>query len=165
MRYLLLALLFAVGYALYRSLTRPRADAPTARGEIAALGLESIEVARALPVAAIGGRSYRLVDGRCMRHRLPAFRPGAARWELLQRPGTETAPFPPGWQLVVRSGEVSPALRDALLRVVAGWDIHGTEGFLELEGDPEGVIAFVDDKLGETRLWQVHGFLKALAEA
>jgi hypothetical protein len=129
--------------------------------ETSALGLESIEVARALPVAAIGGRNYRLVDGRCMRHRLPAFRPGAARWDLLQRPGTEAAPFPPGWQLVVRSGEVSPALRDALLRVTAEW----TEGFLEFEGDEEGVVAYVDDKRGQTGLWQVHGFLKALAAA
>ena len=161
MRYLLFALLLAVGYALYRTLTRPRSDAPTAQRETDALGLESSEVARALPVAAIGGRSYRLVDGRCTRHRLPAFRPGAARWELLQRPGTEAAPFPPGWQLVVRSGEVSPALREALLRVTAEW----SEGYLELEGDPEGVVAFVDDSRGQAGLWQVHGFLKALAEA
>ena len=161
MRYLLFALLAAVAYALFRSVARPRADAPTVKRETDALGLERIEVARALPVAAIGGRSYRLVDGRCMRHRLPAFRPGAARWELLQRPGTEAAPFPAGWQLVVHGGEVSPALRAALLRVTAEW----TEGFLELEGDPEGIVAFVDDHRGQTGLWQVHGFLKALAES
>lgn len=159
MRYLLLALLAAVAYALYRSVTRPRPDAPTQRQETAALGLETIEVARALPVAAIGGRSYRLVDGRCTRHRLPAFRPGTARWELLQRPGTESAPFPPGWQLVVRSGEVSPALREALLRVTAEWDA----GFLELEGEPEGVTAYTDDSRGQAGLWQIHGFLKGLA--
>ena len=161
MRYLLFALLAAVAYALFRTVVRPRPDAPTVSRETAALGLESIEVARALPVAAIGGRSYRLVDGRCMRHRLPAFRPGAARWELLQRPGTDAAPFPSGWQLVVRSGTVSPGFRDALLRVTEEW----TEGFLELEGDEEGIVAFVDDSRGQTGLWQVHGFMKALAAA
>jgi hypothetical protein len=127
--------------------------------ETDALGLESIEVARALPVAAIGGRSYRLVDGRCTRHRLPAFRPGAPRWELLQRPGTEAAPLPAGWQLVVHSGEVSPALREQLLKITAEW----TEGFLELEGDAEGVVAYSDDARGQAALWQVHGYLKALA--
>lgn len=161
MRYLLFALLAVVAYALYRTLTRPRADAPTLKRETDALGLESIEVARALPVAAIGGRSYRLVDGRCTRHRLPAFRPGAPRWELLQRPGTEAAPLPAGWQLVVRSGEVTPALREQLLKIAAEW----TEGFLELEGDEEGVVAFTDTALGQAALWHVQRYLKALAEA
>lgn len=161
MRYLLLALLAAVGYALFRTLVRPRPDAPTVRRETEALGLESIEVSRALPVAAIGGRSYRLVDGRCTRLRLPAFRPDAPRWELLQRPGTESAPFPPGWQLVVRSGEVSPALREALLRLTQEW----TEGFLELEGEPDGFTAYTDDSRGQAGLWQIHGYLKALATA
>lgn len=159
MRYLLLALLAAVAYALFRTLIRPRADLPTMRRETGELGLESIEVARALPVAEIGGRSYRLVDGRCVRHRLAAFRPGAPRWELLQRPGTETAPLPAGWQLVVRGGEVSPALREQLLQITVGW----TEGFLELEGDEEGVVAYTDEARGQTALWQVHGYLKALA--
>ncbi len=159
MRYLLLALLAAVAYALFKTMTRPRADQATVRRETGELGLESIEVARALPVAAIGGRSYRLVDGRCVRHRLPVFRPGAPRWELLQRPGTETAPLPSGWQLVVRGGEVSPALREQLLQIAVGW----TEGFLELEGDEEGVVAYTDDARGQTSLWQVHGYLKALA--
>lgn len=159
MRYLLFALLAAVAYALYRSLTKPRADQTTVRRETDQLGLESIEIARALPVAAIGGRSYRLVDGRCIRHRLPAFKPGAPCWELLQRPGTETSPLPSGWQLVVRGGEVSPALREQLLKVTAEW----TEGFLELEGDEEGVVAYTDVGRDQTALWQVHGFLKALA--
>lgn len=161
MRYLLLALLAAVAYALYRSVVRPRPDAPTVQRETGTLGLESIEVARALPVTAVGGRSYRLVDGRCVRHRLPAFRPGAPRWELLQRPGTEAAPYPSGWQLVLRSGEISPALRDALLKVTSEW----REGFLEIEGDPEGVVAYTDDARGQTGLWQIHGFLKAIADA
>ena len=161
MRYLLLALLAAVAYALFRTVTRPRPDQPTVQRETGALGLESIEVSRALPVTAIGGRSYRLVDGRCTRHRLPAFRPGAPRWELLQRPGTESTPLPSGWQLVVRGGVVSPALREQLLKVAAEW----TEGFLELEGDEQGVVAYTDDARGQTGLWQIHGFLKALADA
>jgi len=159
MRYLLLTLLAAVAYALFRTVTRPRPDAPTLRRETGALGLESIEVSRALPVAAIGGRSYRLVDGRCTRHRLAAFRPGAPRWELLQRPGTEATPLPSGWQLVVRSGEVSPALREQLLKIAAEW----TDGLLELEGDEEGVVAYTDDGRGQAGLWQIHGYLKALA--
>ena len=82
MRYLLFALLAAVVYALYRTMTRPRADAPTVKHETDALGLESIEVSRALPVTAPGGRSYRLVDGRCVRHRLPAFRRRVAAGQL-----------------------------------------------------------------------------------
>lgn len=161
MRYLLFALIAAVAYALFRSLTRPRPDAPTLRRETGELGLESIEVSRALPMAAIGGRSYRLVDGRCTRHRMPAFRPGAPRWELLQRPGTEATPLPSGWQLVVRSGEVSPALREQLLKITAEW----TEGFLEIEGDEEGVVAYTNDARGQTGLFQIHGYLKALASA
>lgn len=165
MRYLLFALLAAVVYALYRTMTRPRADAPTVERETDALGLESIEVSRALPVTALGGRSYRLVDGRCVRHRLPAFRPGAPRWELLQRPGTEATPLPSGWQLVVRSGEVSPALREELLRITAEWTLQQADGFLELEGDEQGVVAYTDDARGQTGLWQIHGYLKALAQA
>ena len=160
MRYLLLALLAAVAYALYRTLTRPQAAAPPVRHETDVHGLESIEVARALPMAAIGGRSYRLVDGRCSRHRLPAFKPGAPRWELLQLPGTDAAPLPTGWQLVVRGGEVSPALRERLLKISAEW----TEGFLELEGDEEGVVAYTDVALDQAALWHVHAYLKALAD-
>lgn len=165
MRYLLLALLAAVAYALYRTMTRPRPDPATVRRDAGELGLESIEVSRALPVAAIGGRSYRLADGRCTRHRLAAFRPGAARWELLQRPGTDATPLPTGWQLVVRSGEVSAALREQLLKVTAEWPLHEANSFLELEGDEEGVVAYTNDARGQTGLWQIHGYLKALVEA
>jgi hypothetical protein len=161
MRYILLALLALVGYSLYRTLTKPRADAPTMRREQGNLGLEVSEVGRALPVAAIGGRSYRLVDGKCTRYRLPNHAPGAPRFELLQRAGTADAALAPGWQLVVHRGEVSARLRAELERITNEW----TEDFLELEGDDQGISAFWNEGRGQTAIWQVHGFLKAVAEA
>jgi hypothetical protein len=171
MRYIILALLALVGYALFRTLTKPRADAPTARRETENLGLEVSEVSRALPVAAIGGRSYRLVDGKCARYRLPNHAPGAPRFELLQRAGTgadasadadaRVGTLAPGWQLVVHQGEVGPALRAELERITKEW----TEDFLELEGDDQGISAFWNEGRGQTAVWQVHGYLKAIAEA
>jgi len=161
MRYLLLALLGLIGWALYRTLTKPRADAGTTRRETANLGLEVIEVTRALPVAAIGGRSYRLVDGRCVRYRLPNHAPGAARFELLQRAGTEDGVLASGWQLVVRGGAVSPRLREELVRITKEW----TEGYLELEGDEQGICAFWDEAHGQDSIWRVKGYLDSIAEA
>lgn len=161
MRYILLALLALVGWSLYRTLIRPRADAPTLRRETENLGIEQSEVARPLPVAAIGGRSYRLVEGKCQRYRLPNHAPGAPRFELLQRPGTEDATLAPGWQLVVYSGVVSAALRAELARITQEW----TEDFLELDGDDQGICAYWHATRGEQAVWQVHGFLKALAAA
>lgn len=161
MRYVLLALLALVGYALYRTLSRPRADAPTMRRETGNLGIEVSEVSRALPVAAIGGRSYRLVDGKCARYRLPNHAPGAPRFELLQRAGTTDGQLAPGWQLVVHRGEVSATLRAELERITKEW----TEDFLELEGDDQGISAYWNEGRGQTAVWQVHGYLKALAEA
>lgn len=161
MRYVLLALLALVGYSLFRTLTKPRPDAPTMRRETGNLGLEVMEVTRALPVAAIGGRSYRLVDGRCVRYRLPNHAPGAPRFELLQRAGTEESALAPGWQLVVRGGTVDARLRDELVRITKEW----TEGYLELEGDDQGICAFWDESRGQTAVWQVHGYLKAIADA
>lgn len=161
MRYLILALLALVGYALYRSVVRPRADAPTMRRETGNLGIEVSEVSRALPVAAIGGRSYRLVDGRCARYRLPNHAPGAPRFELLQRAGTEDGALAPGWQLVVHGGQVSPALRAELARITKEW----TEDFLELEGDDQGISAYWNEGRGQTAVWQVHGYLKSVADA
>lgn len=161
MRYILFALLALVGWSLYRTLRKPRADAPTMRRETENLGIEQSEVARSLPVAAIGGRSYRLVEGNCTRYRLPNHAPGAPRFELLQRAGTDDATLAPGWQLVVHGGEVTPALRAELARITQEW----TEGFLEFEGDDQGVCAFWQESRGQTAVWQVHGFLKALAAA
>ena len=169
MRYILLALIALVGYSLYRTLTRPRADAPTMRRETGNLGLEVSEVSRALPVAAIGGRSYRLVDGKCARYRLPNHAPGAPRFELLQRAGTDAGAtagatadqLAPGWQLVVHRGEVGGALRAELERITKEW----TEEYLELEGDDQGISAYWNEGRGQTAVWQVHGYLKAIAEA
>lgn len=159
MRYILLALLALVGYALYRSVVRPRADAPTRSRETEPLDLEVSPVTRALPVAAIGGRSFRLVEGRCVRYRLPHHAPGAPRFELLQRPGTEAEPLAPGWQLMVHQGEVPLGLRDELVRISGEW----TEDFLEFEGDDQGLCAYLSEGRGRDALWQVHGYLKALA--
>jgi len=161
MRYLLLVLLALVGYALYRSVFRSKGDAPTMRRETQELGLEQREAARAVPVVAIGGRSYRLVDGRCTAYRLAAFVPGAARWQLLQRAGTSSGALPPGWQLVVQGGALTPAQQAELARITQEW----TEGFLELEGDEQGFEAFLDPSADQTTVWRVHGFLKALAAA
>jgi len=161
MRYILLALLGLVAYALYRSIVRPRRDAPTERRETEQLGLEVSEVTRALPVVAIGGRSFRLVEGRCMRYRLPHHAPGAPRFELLQRAGTEAPPLAPGWQLLVHAGEVRPALRDELARITSDW----TEDLLELEGDDQGICAYWDERRGQTATWRINGYLKAIAAA
>jgi hypothetical protein len=160
MRYILLALLGLVGYALFRTLYRPRPDAGTMRREQGNLGLEVSEVSRALPVAAIGGRSYRLVDGKCTRYRLPHHAPGAPRFELLQRAGTSDGELAPGWQLVVHRGEIPAALRAELERITKEW----TEDYLELEGDDQGVMAFWNEGRGQTAVWQVHGYLKSIAE-
>jgi hypothetical protein len=161
MRYVLLALIALVGWSLYRTLTKRRADAPTMRREQGNLGLEVSEVSRALPVAAIGGRSYRLVEGKCARYRLPNHAPGAPRFELLQRAGTEDGELAPGWQLVVHGGQVPAALRAELVRISKEW----TEDFLELEGDDQGICAYWNEGRGQTAVWQVHGYLKAIAEA
>lgn len=161
MRYLLLILFGAVGYALFRTLTRPQADGPTLRRESENLGLEVNEVTRSMPVAAIGGRSYRLQDGRCARYRLPRHIPGAPRFELLQRPGTSSSGFAPGWQLVVHSGEVGPALRSALERVSREW----RGDYLEFEGDEQGIAAFWNESRGQADLWAVHDFLKQISTA
>jgi hypothetical protein len=161
MRYLLLALFGFVVWSLFRTMTKPRPDAPTMRRETDSLGLEVMEVTRALPVAAIGGRSYRLVDGRCTRYRLPNHAPGATRFELLQRAGTADGALAPGWQLVVRGGTVDPRLLEALVRITKEW----TEGYLEFEGDDQGICAYWDEARGQTAVWQVHGYLKAIADA
>lgn len=161
MRYILLALIVLVGYSLYRTLARRRADAPTQRRETANLGIEVSEVSRALPVVAIGGRSYRLVDGKCARYRLPHHAPGAPRFELLQRAGTSEGALAPGWQLVVHRGEVSGALRAELERISKEW----TEDYLEFEGDDQGIAAYWNEGRGQTAVWQVHGYLKSIAEA
>lgn len=161
MRYILLALLALVGWSLYRTMTKPRADASTMRRETENLGIEQSEVARPLPVAAIGGRSYRLVEGKCTRYRLPNHAPGAPRFELLQRVGTEDPALAPGWQLVVHGSELSPALQAELARISREW----TEDFLEFEGDDQGICAYWQESRGQTAVWQVHGFLKAIAAA
>ena len=161
MRYLLLALLAFVGYTLFRRFTRAQPHAPTVRRENAELGLEVMEVSRALPVTAIGGRSYRLQDGRCIRYRLPNHAPGAPRFQLLQRAGTEAAGLAAGWQLVLERGDAPPRLLAELARITSEW----TEDYLEFEGDEQGICAYWHEQRGQTSVGQVHGYLTAIADA
>ncbi|HWP94289.1 MAG TPA: hypothetical protein VNL72_00945 [Gammaproteobacteria bacterium] len=162
LRYLLIGLVAAVLYALYRLLVkRPAAGGDGIRREIESYGVEVRQVMRSLPVVAVGGRSYRLVDGKCVLYRLPNHVPGAPRWQLLQRAGTEHPPFPPGWQFVLLSGEPGGRLQDVLLRIAREW---GGE-YLELEGDGEAIYAYWQESGGPHAAWRVHDYLKALAEA
>jgi hypothetical protein len=151
-------------YCLVSLWMRRRGDraAHTAREEALSLGIRVEDVEREMPYFERNGKLTLKTDT-CVRYSLPRQAGGYPEtWAFLMRSEAHGAQYPNGWFFRSATGAPAPAPMDELLRTIASEE---DEDYLEFEGDPREVSAFLADGGGADRVRRIHGWLRALGRA